>query len=101
MGLSNKQLQQIADGYAVFKRLLDQVLADMRQLQLQQPCNGSSNSGSSSQAHGARCCGVSTMDSYADMADVCSPTGGAAAAATAAASSTFAMLSVEGYAMHR
>jgi hypothetical protein len=100
MGLSIKQLQQIADGYAVFKRLLDPVLMKTRQLQLQQPGSGNSRSSSSiNQGHGTQCCGNAVVDGGADLIGVCSSTGTAAAAA--AASNTLAMLSVEGYAVHR
>jgi hypothetical protein len=42
-GLSTAQQQQIADGYAVFGRLLEPVLQGMRQLQLQQPTEGCSS----------------------------------------------------------
>ncbi|WIA15637.1 hypothetical protein OEZ85_002264 [Tetradesmus obliquus] len=48
IGLSDKQKQQIADGYAVFSKLLQPVLLSMRQLQLQQPGDTAASACSSS-----------------------------------------------------
>uniref|UniRef100_A0A383VXX6 Uncharacterized protein n=1 Tax=Tetradesmus obliquus TaxID=3088 RepID=A0A383VXX6_TETOB len=90
MGLSTKQKQQIADGYAVFSQLLQPVLLGMRQLQLQQPGDSVERSDSTHQssnaaaAFGANCSSAHSM-----------------AAAVAACSSSFALLSTEGYKMHR
>jgi hypothetical protein len=52
VGLSRSQQQQIADGFAIFGKLLEPVLQGMRQLQLQQPAEDRSNAtpGSSSAA---------------------------------------------------
>jgi hypothetical protein len=105
MGLSHTQLQQIADGYAVFSRLLEPVLQGMRQLQLQQQPGDSSAAaadadGNSSVnrnlADGAN--SSAPVACGADKSDASSPT---SAAAAAAAYRSAAMLSAESYKMHR
>uniref|UniRef100_A0A383VV39 Uncharacterized protein n=1 Tax=Tetradesmus obliquus TaxID=3088 RepID=A0A383VV39_TETOB len=111
LGLSATQKQQIADGCAVFRQLLEPVLLGMRQLQLQQP-------GGNAAAGGSTAAGGSGSNSFSDSARVTAEHSGstaaacgadsssmhsatAAVAAVAACSISISMLSVEGYKMHR
>jgi hypothetical protein len=110
-GLSALQQQQIADGYAVFSKLLEPVLQGMRQLQLQQPTAESSTADPESSSGAGASSSRNNCSSNSGLAadGSCSAAVGGAgdsklpeqAAAAAVSGGAYDLLTADGYKTHR